>query len=93
MRSKNSRLFKHSIPHNRISNTASERIGLYALYFYVKEPRMKKADITEKRKGFIKKIGNTTYDVSFYYSRQSKESMNDKIIRLIENGKQDMKNN
>ena len=61
----------------------------------VKEQRMKKADITkrvqEKRKGFTKKIGNTTYDVSFHYSRQSKESMNDKIIRLIENDMQGMK--
>ena len=58
---------------------------------------MKKADITkrtqEKRKGFIKKIGNTTYDVSFHYSRHSRESMNDKIIRLIENDMQGMKNN
>ncbi len=58
---------------------------------------MKKADITkraqEKRKGFTKKIGNTTYDVSFHYSRQSRESMNDKIIRLIENDMQGMKKN
>ncbi len=62
---------------------------------------MKKADTTkksviisqEKRKGFTKKIGNTTYDVSFHYSRQSRESMNDKIIRLIENDMQGMKNN
>ena len=58
---------------------------------------MKKADAIkkaqEKRKGFIKKIGNTTYDVSFHYSRQSRESMNDKIIRLIENDMQGMKNN
>ena len=57
---------------------------------------MKKADSTkraqEKRKGFTKKIGNTTYDVSFHYSRQSRESMNDKIIRLIENDMQGMKN-
>ncbi len=47
---------------------------------------MKKTDITkraqEKRKGFTPKIGNTTYDVSFHYSRQSRESMNDKIIVL-----------
>ena len=73
------------------------REPVYALYFYVKEPRMKKADSTkraqEKRKGFTKKIGNTTYDVSFHYSRQSRESMNDKIIRLIENDMQGMKNN
>ena len=58
---------------------------------------MKKADITkraqEKRKEFTKKIGNTTYDVSFHYSRQSRESMNDKIMRLIENDMQGMKKN
>ncbi len=62
---------------------------------------MKKADTTkrtviasqEKCKGFTRKIGNTTYDVLFHYSRQSRESMNDKIIRLIENDMQGMKNN
>ncbi len=58
---------------------------------------MKKADTTkkaqEKRKGFTKKIGNTTYDVSFHFSRQSRESMNDKIIRLIGNDMQSMKKN
>ncbi len=62
---------------------------------------MKKADTTkravivsqEKCKGFTKKIGNTTYDVSFHYSRQSRESMNDKIIRLIENDMQSVKKN
>ena len=57
---------------------------------------MKKEDATkrvqEKRKGFTKKIGSTTYDVSFHYSQQSRESMNDKIIRLIENDMQGMKN-
>jgi sorbitol-specific phosphotransferase system component IIBC len=65
--------------------------------FFVKEQRMKKTDTTKKRqekhKGFIKKIGNTTYDVSFHYSRQSRESMNDKIIRLIENDMQGIKKN
>ena len=58
---------------------------------------MKKADTTksvqEKRRGFTKKIGNTTFDISFHYSRQSRESMSDKIIRLIENDMQGMKNN
>ena len=57
---------------------------------------MKKADSTKraqgKHKGFTKKIGSTTYDVSFHYSRQSRESMNDKIIRLIENDMQGRKN-
>ncbi len=42
---------------------------------------MKKTDTTkrvqEKRKGFTKKIGNTTYDVSFHYSQQSRESINE----------------
>ena len=70
---------------------------VYALYFLEKEQEMKKEDTIkraqEKRKGFTKRIGNTTYDVSFHYSRQSRESMNDKIIRLIENDMQGMKNN
>jgi hypothetical protein len=65
--------------------------------FFVKEQRMNKTDTTkrkqEKHKGFTKKIGNTTYDVSFHYSRQSRESMNDKIIRLIENDMQGIKKN
>ncbi len=30
--------------------------------------------------------------IEFQYSRQSSESMNDKIVRLIENDMQDMKN-
>lgn len=46
----------------------------------------------EKRKGFTKKISNTTYDVSFHYGRQSRESMNDKMIRLIKNDMQGIKN-
>ena len=58
---------------------------------------MRKTDSTkraqEKRRGFTKKIGNTTYDVSFHYSQQSGESMNDTIIRLIENDMQGMKKN
>ena len=58
---------------------------------------MKKTDTAkrtqEKSRGFTKKIGNTTYDVSFHYSRQSRESMNDKIIRLIEKDMQGMRKN
>jgi hypothetical protein len=46
--------------------------------FFVKEQRMTKTDTIKKRqekhKGFTKKIGNTTYDVSFHYSRQSRET-------------------
>ena len=67
-----------------------------AVFLFGKEQRMKKADNTKrvqgKHKGFTKKIGSTTYVVSFHYSRQSRESMNDKIIRLIENDMQGRKN-
>ena len=38
-------------------------------------------------------MSDTTYDVSFHYSRQSRESMNDKFIHLIENDMQSRKNN
>jgi hypothetical protein len=34
---------------------------------------------------FSKRIGNTTYRVSVHFSDKSKETMNDKIMRLIRN--------
>jgi hypothetical protein len=34
---------------------------------------------------FTKRIGNTTYRVSVHFSAKSKETMNDKIMRLIRN--------
>jgi hypothetical protein len=34
---------------------------------------------------FTKRIGSTTYNVSIHFSKTSKETMNDKIIRLIRN--------
>jgi len=34
---------------------------------------------------FSKRVGSTTYRVNVYYSRTSKETMDDKIIRLIRN--------
>lgn len=33
----------------------------------------------------LKRIGSTTYEVSIYFSNTSKETMNDKISRLIRN--------
>jgi len=33
---------------------------------------------------FTKRIGSTTYKVSVHFSKTSKETMNDKILRLIE---------
>ena len=32
---------------------------------------------------FTKRIGSTTYKVSVHFSKTSKETMNDKILRLI----------
>lgn len=32
----------------------------------------------------LKRIGSTTYEVSVHFSRTSKETMEDKILRLIE---------
>jgi hypothetical protein len=32
-----------------------------------------------------RRIGNTTYKVNVHFSRTSKETMNDKIMRLIKN--------
>ena len=34
---------------------------------------------------FVKRIGNTTYKVNIHFSTTSKETMSDKIMRLIQN--------
>lgn len=34
---------------------------------------------------FYKKIGSTVYEVSVHFSQTSRESMEDKILRLIQN--------
>ena len=34
---------------------------------------------------FEKRIGNTTYRVKVYFSQTSKETMSDKVLRLIKN--------
>lgn len=57
---------------------------------------MKKTDTTkraqEKRKGFTKKIGNTTYDVSFHYSQQSRENCFEVAINKNSEGVINMNN-
>jgi hypothetical protein len=35
--------------------------------------------------GFVKQIGKTTYKVNVHFSETSKETMSDKIIRLLRN--------
>ena len=39
---------------------------------------------TDKPLKFPKRIGSTNYEVSVYFSNTSKETMEDKILRLIE---------
>jgi len=41
--------------------------------------------VSEKPPMFIKRIGNTTYRVSVHFSKTSKETITDKILRLIKN--------
>ncbi len=38
-----------------------------------------------EQKKIVKKIGSTTYEVYINFSEDSKENMNDKIKRLIQN--------
>lgn len=42
------------------------------------------AERTDKPLCMTKRIGSTTYKVSVHFSRTSKETMGDKILRLIE---------
>ena len=39
----------------------------------------------EQRPSMVRKIGNTTFDVYVHYSKTSKETLTDKVIRLIRN--------
>jgi hypothetical protein len=45
---------------------------------------------TEQRPSMTRKIGHTTYDVYVHFSQTSKETLTDKVLRLIRN---DMKPN
>lgn len=42
------------------------------------------AESTDKPLRMTKRIGSTTYKVSVHFSRTSRETMGDKIMRLIE---------
>lgn len=41
--------------------------------------------VQDKSHTFYKKIGSTVYEVSVHFSQTSRESMDDKILRLIQN--------
>jgi hypothetical protein len=38
-----------------------------------------------ERPDFVKRIGKATYEVNVYFSTTSKETMSDKIIRMLRN--------
>ena len=43
-------------------------------------------EFTPRRAGsFTRRIGSTTYRVGVHFSRTNKETMNDKILRMIKN--------
>ena len=42
-----------------------------------------KAKQTGETRTFTKRIGSTTYQVRVHFSLESKETMNDKIMRLV----------
>jgi len=44
--------------------------------------------VQEKLEGYPtlrKRIGSTVYEVNVYFNREAKETMNDKILRMIKN--------
>ena len=46
---------------------------------------MKNTENTQSRPSLVKKIGKTTYVVNAHFSDTSKETMNDKIKRMLKN--------
>ncbi len=44
-----------------------------------------KKEHPRESKAFTKRIGSTTYRVSVHFSKTSRETVNDKILRLIKN--------
>ena len=44
-----------------------------------------KQELTRETKTFTRRIGSTTYRVGVHFSETSKETLNDKIMRLVRN--------
>ena len=44
-----------------------------------------KPEVRNDSNTFTKRIGRTTYHVRVFFSETSKESLNDKLLRLIKN--------
>ena len=52
---------------------------------------MQSAQITPEAGAFVKRIGYTTYRVGVHFSEVSKETAQDKILRLVKNEAQNRK--
>jgi hypothetical protein len=53
--------------------------------YIIQTLQQNKIDQTHDSKIFTKRIGSTNYRVSVHFSKTGKETMNDKILRLIKN--------
>jgi hypothetical protein len=58
---------------------------LYALKGGLVITQSKKKIKMQDTANFKKKIGKTAYDVSVHFSKTSKESLEDKLLRMIDN--------
>lgn len=48
-------------------------------------PTPQKEQIPSEQGSFTKRIGSTNYRVSVHFSKTSRETINDKILRLVKN--------
>ena len=46
-----------------------------------------RAAILPAKPDIVKRIGNTTFDIHIHFSKTSRETFTDKVVRLIENEK------
>ena len=46
-----------------------------------------RAAILPTKPDIVKRIGNTTFDIHIHFSKTSRETFTDKVVRLIENEK------
>jgi len=59
--------------------------AFYSCGAFLEEKRMNNTQNTQNRPSLVKKIGKTTYVVTAHFSETNKETMNDKIKRMLKN--------
>ena len=59
--------------------------AFYSCGAFLEEKRMNNTINTQSRPSLVKKIGKTTYVVTAHFSETNKETMNDKIKRMLKN--------